>query len=323
MKQKTILVILPLDEAHKQRLESIAPDAKWIYADTDDAIEPAVMETVSAIIGNPRRRLLANAKNLEWLQLYSAGANLYVKPGLLPEQTVLTNATGSYGLAISEYMIASVLNLFLRLPDYRLQQEKKLWQNAGSARSIYGSTALSVGLGDIGGEFAKRFKALGGHTIGVRRSDKNKPDFVDELYLMDELDDVLPRADVVALSLPETPQTVGLFNRERFARMKPGAVLINVGRGTAVDADALCEALNSGHLGGAAVDVTNPEPLPPEHPLWTAKNMLITPHISGGFNLPETFERILAICADNLKRYHHGEPLKNVVDFQTGYKKHD
>lgn len=323
MKQKTFLVLLPLDDAQKQKLEAIAPEARWIYAAADDIPAPSVLEQVSAIVGNPRRRLLAHTNNLEWLQLFSAGANLYVEPGLLPKQTVLTNATGSYGLAISEYMIACVLNLFLHLPDYRMQQEEKLWRNIGPTRSIYGSTALCVGLGDIGGEFAKRFRALGGHTVGVRRSDRNKPDFVDELYLMDELDDVLPRADVVTLSLPETPQTVNLFDRERLARMKPGAILINVGRGTAVDTDALCDALNSGHLGGAAVDVTNPEPLPPEHPLWCAKNMLITPHISGGFNLPETFERIFALCAENLKRYCDGKPLKNVVDFQTGYKKRD
>lgn len=323
MEQKTILVILPLDEPHRQRLEAAAPNARWIYAQTDDILSPSEMETVHVIIGNPRRRLLAAAKNLEWLQLGSAGANLYVKPGLLPEHTVLTNATGSFGLAISEYMIAMVLNLFLNLPRYQANQKSKIWHNEGPVRSIYGSTALSVGLGNIGCEFAARFQAMGGHVIGVRRSDRKKPDCVDELYLMDQLDEILPRADVVALSLPETPETIRLFDRQRLARMKPGAVLLNVGRGTAVDTDALCDALNSGHLSGAAVDVTNPEPLPPEHPLWSAKNAIITPHISGGINLPETYERIFRICAENLNRYFTGQPLENMVDFHTGYKKHD
>lgn len=322
MEQKTILVIFPLDLAHRRQLEAIAPNAKWIYAGTDDILTPETMENVSIIIGNPRRRLLPQAKKLEWLQLGSAGADLYVKPGMLQERTVLTNATGSFGLAMSEYMIAVVLNLFLNLPRYRVNQENRVWRNEGPVRSIYGSTALSVGLGDIGREFAARFHALGGHVVGVRRSDRNKPDFVDELLLIDELDKALPRADVVALSLPETPETIGLFSKERLALMKPGAVLLNVGRGTAVDTDALCDALNSGRLGGAAVDVTDPEPLPPGHPLWSAKNILITPHISGCLNLPETSERVFLVFAENLNRYFSGLPLKNIVDRKTGYKKH-
>ena len=175
----------------------------------------------------------------------------------------------------------------------------------GTVKSIYGSTALILGLGNIGGEFAKRFKALGGHTIGVRRTDAQKPDFVDELYLMDKLEELLPRADVVALSLPETKETMKLIDAHKLARMKKGAILVNVGRGSAIDTDALRDALNSGHLSGAALDVTDPEPVPPDHPLWDTKNVLITPHISGGYNLPETYEKVFQLCADNLGRYFH------------------
>ncbi len=321
--KKKILVCLSLDEAHKQKLEGTAPQAEFIYAGKDILPDAATMESVSIIIGNPRRRLLPLAKNLEWLQLESAGANLYVAPGLLSEHVVLTNATGCFGLAMSEYMIAMVLSLFLKLPCYRANQQNHIWKNEGQVKSIYGSTALVIGLGDIGGEFSMRFRALGGRVIGVRRSDTNKPDYVDELYLMDKLDELLPRADVVTLSLPETPQTHKLFGKEKLALMKSGAILLNVGRGMVIDTDALCDALNSGHLGGAALDVTDPEPLPPEHPLWDAKNLLITPHISGGYNLPETYERVFTVCADNLGRYFRGDKLKNVVDFNTGYKMHE
>lgn len=321
--KKKILVFLPLDTAHRELLEAAAPQAEFIYAGIDDAPDAALIENINIIIGNPRRRILKWAKNLEWMQLSSAGADLYVTPGLLAENVILTNATGSFGLAMSEYMIGMTLSLFLHLPGYWTNQESHVWENRGTVKSIYASTALAVGLGDIGGEFAKRFRALGGHVIGVRRSNIIKPDFVDELYLMDKLDELLPRADVVALSLPETPATHKLFGKEKLALMKPDAVLLNVGRGQAIDTDALCDALNSGHLGGAVLDVTDPEPLPPEHPLWQAKNVLITPHISGGYNLPETYERVFKISVDNLGRYFHGEKLNNIVDFGTGYKKHD
>ncbi len=323
MTKKNILVILSLDDSHRKMLEDAAPQANFIYANTDDELSASAMEHVNIIIGNPRRKLLALAKNLEWLQLESAGADMYVKEGLLAENTVLTNSTGAFGLSISEYMIAMVLSLFLHFPSYQNNQKNHVWHNEGKVKSIYGSTALVIGLGDIGGEFSKRFKALGGHVIGIRRSNTAKPDYVDELYLMDQLDELLPRADVVTLSLPETPKTHKLFGKEKFELMKPGAVLLNVGRGAAIDTDAICDALNSGHLGGAALDVTDPEPLPSEHPLWNAKNVIITPHISGGYNLPETYERVCRISADNLARYFRGEELNNLVDFSTGYKKHD
>ena len=323
MTKKDILVLLPCNDAHRKQLEKVAPQSNFIYADTNDELDAAVLEKINIIIGNPRRKLLAATENLEWMQLSSAGADLYVKPGLLKENVILTNATGCYGLAISEYMIAMVLSLFLKLPRYQMNQEKHVWHNEGSVQSIFGSTALVVGLGNIGSEFAKRFRALGGSVIGIRRSDTSKPDYVDELYLIDKLDKVLPRADIVALTLPETPQTHKLFGKEKFEQMKSGAILLNVGRGKVVDTDALCDALNSGHLGGAVLDVTDPEPLPPDHPLWNAKNVLLTPHVSGNFNLPETYERVFEICTDNLGRYFRGEKLKNIVDFRTGYKKHD
>jgi len=317
---KNVLVILSVDEVHRKLLEKNAPNAEFVYA-VDREPDLQMAENANIIIGNPRRSLLKHAKKLEWLQLESAGANLYAKDGVLPENVLLTNATGSYGLVISEYMISMVLNLFLKQYLYKENQEKHLWHDEGTVKSIYGSTALILGLGDIGGEFAKRFKALGGHTIGVRRTDAQKPDFVDELYLMDKLDELLPRADVVALSLPETKETIKLIDAHKLARMKKGSILVNVGRGSAIDTNALCDALNSGHLAGAALDVTDPEPVPPDHPLWDTKNVLITPHISGGYNLPETYEKVFQLCADNLGRYFRGEELQNIVDFSTGYKK--
>ena len=138
---------------------------------------------------------------------------------------------------------------------------------------------------------------------------------------MEDLDQLLPRADVVAVTLPGTQATQNLLNRERIGRMKEGAVLLNVGRGTIVDTEALCDALESGHLAGAGVDVTDPEPLPPSHRLWRIPTAVVTPHISGYYHLRETHERIVNIFVENLQRFQAGEPLRNQVDFSTGYRK--
>lgn len=273
------------------------------------------------IIGNLPKEKLNIAKNLKWLQLNSAGADVYVKEGVLPEGVILTNATGAYGLAISEHMLGVLLELLKKLNLYRDNQRENIWKDEGEVRSIYGSTVLVVGLGDIGSEFAKRIKALGGYTIGIRRSDTRKPEFIDELYLMDKLDEVLGRADVVALTLPQTKDTYKLFNKDRLLKMKKGAVLLNVGRGTVIDTDALYEVLQEDYLFGAAIDVTDPEPLPSAHNLWDLKNVIITPHISGDYHLRETHNRIVNIAAENLKAYLKGEELKNIVDLSTGYRR--
>ena len=176
-------------------------------------------------------------------------------------------------------------------------------------------------MGDIGGEFAKRVKALGAYVIGVRRTDTRCPDYADEVHLTADLDVLLPRADVVAIAMPGTRETAHLMDRRRIGLMKEGAVLLNVGRGAIVDTEALCDALESGHLLGAGLDVTDPEPLPQGHRLWEIPSAVVTPHISGFFHLQETLERIIRISAENLKAYRCSEPLRNLVDFSTGYRR--
>lgn len=315
-----ILVVMKMEEEHKLQLMEAAPLANFIFDDTG-LVSDATIADMDIIIGNLPKEKLNIAKNLKWLQLNSAGADLYVKEGVLPEGVTLTNATGAYGLAISEHMLGVLLELLKKLNLYRDNQRENIWKDEGEVRSIYGSRVLVVGLGDIGSEFAKRIKALGGYTIGIRRSDTRKPEFIDELYLMDKLDEALGRADIVALSLPQTKDTYKLFNKERLLKMKKGSILLNVGRGTVIDTDALCELLQEEYLFGAALDVTDPEPLPSAHSLWDLKNIIITPHISGDYHLRETHNRIVNIVAENLKAYLKGEKLKNIVDLSTGYRR--
>lgn len=314
-----IVVLMPMDADQKAEMLKTMPCGNFIFASAQE-ISNATLADAHVIIGNIEPFRLHAAKNLQWLQLNSAGADVYVKEGVLKPGTILTNATGAYGLAISEHMIGMLLSIFKKLYLYRDNQMSSEWKDEGEVKSIYGSTALIIGLGDIGGEFAKRFKALGGNTIGVRRTDSNKPEYLDELYLMDKIDELLPKADVVALSLPNTKETYKMFDEERIAKMKDGAVLLNVGRGTCIDTEALCDALESGKLMGAGLDVTDPEPLPSNHRLWTIKNAIITPHVSGDYHLKETHNRIVRIAIDNLKAYVNGDNMRNLVDFSTGYK---
>ncbi|WP_343209542.1 D-2-hydroxyacid dehydrogenase [Anaerolentibacter hominis] len=317
---RKVLVVMPVQERHKELLEKQAPGAEFIYCDPKD-VTPQLLEDVNILVGNVAPSLLKNAANLELVQLNSAGTNGYTEPGVLPADAVLNNATGAYGLAIAEHMLGEVLVLQKKLNRYQENQKNHLWKDEGPVAGIYGSTTVIVGLGDIGGEFARRMKALGSYVIGVVRTERQAPEYVDELYTNEDLDEVLGRADIVATSLPGTDATYRIFDKNRFETMKKGCLFLNVGRGTSVDTDALVEALNSGHLGGAAVDVTDPEPLPEDHPLWNAKNVLITPHISGGYHMQETWERIVLIAAANIRALYEGTPYHTPVDMKTGYKK--
>jgi phosphoglycerate dehydrogenase-like enzyme len=163
-------------------------------------------------------------------------------------------------------------------------------------------------------------KALGAYVIGIRRTAHAKPDYVDELLLPPELEEALPRADVVAMAVPGTKDTVGLIGRSQLARMKKDAVIINAGRGSAIDTEALCNALESGSLGGAGLDVTDPEPLPADHRLWKLENAVITPHVAGVRFMKETGEYVMKMNLENARRFIQVEPLESLVDYKTGYR---
>lgn len=315
-----ILVVMPADEAHQNQLRESAPDAEFLFTSAAEATDEQI-HNADIIIGNVPPARIRGSKKLKWIQLNSAGTDGFTDDGVLPEGALLTNATGAYGLALSEHMLASLLCIMKKLHLYGADQANQVWDDHGSVASIYGSKTLVVGFGNIGSEFAMRMHALGSTVTGIRRTKAEKPDYLDALYQMDKLDDCLADADIVATVLPGTKDTVHVFDAPAFAKMKPGAFFVNAGRGSAVDSLALADALNSGHLAGAAVDVTEPEPLPVGHPLWTAKNLLITPHISGFYHLKETHNRIIGIAARNLVHFRNGEPMENIVDFATGYRK--
>ena len=258
-------------------------------------------------------------KKLEWVQLSSAGADLFTRPGVLPENCVLTNGSGAYSPTVGEHMIALTFDLIRHLGEYRVNQTKHVWESRGNIISVEGATIAVLGMGDIGSFYAKKMAALGARVIGVRRHEKEKPAYLDEQVTMDALHEVLPKADVVAMVLPGGKETVHIIGEKELSLMKEGSFILNVGRGNAIDPKALRDALDSGRLRGAALDVTEPEPLPADDPLWDYQNVVITPHIAGWWYLRETFDRVVSIFGKNLKHFVNGEALEHVVDRKLGY----
>lgn len=266
----------------------------------------------TAVIGNIPPSECADYPQLEWLQTWSAGVDKYVAPGVLNERAHITNASGAYGQTVSEHLFAMMWSLMKNLPMYARQQEDERWHDLGAALSPCGATVLVIGTGDIGSHFARLCKAVGAHTVGVRRNASKLADGIDEMHGFDELDGLLPQADVVALIVPAADDTYHLIDGRRLTLMKSTAILLNAGRGTAIDSRALDRALSEDQLHGVGLDVTEPEPLPAGDPLWQQPHCLITPHVAGGNHLAVTEQRIIDIALRNVAHYAAGEPLDNV-----------
>ena len=316
---KTVVVSIPIKENEKQQWITKFPNYRFLFCKQEELKNH--IKDANIIIGQPTVEEMNEALQLEWVQLGIAGADRYVNHSDFPKHVKLTNVTGAFGLSISEYLLTMVLSLYKKMHLYRDQQKDGIWIDRGKEKTLFGKNVLIVGTGDIGNSFAKLLVLFNTKIIGVRRTEGEVLPYYKEVYTTKDLDKLLPEADVVALCLPSTPETRGLFCKERLLAMKEDAVLLNVGRGDTVVLSDLTEVLKMGHLYGVALDVLETEPLPKEHPLWNIERAIITPHISGGsFNhLEETYEKIVEICMDNLKRYEVGEPLKNKIDFVTGY----
>lgn len=315
-----ILCVDYLTNEDEKKIRELCKDHDLVITQDKEEIEKVAPEA-NVVLGSISPALAKKCPDLKWIQTSSAGVDHFIREKVLPDDCLLTNATGTYGLAISEYMIGVYLELIKGFHYYRDQQKDGAWTDLGTVKCVSGSTVLILGMGDIGTDFAKICKAMGAKVIGVRRTDKTPSPYADEIHLIEDLDQLLPVADCVAIAMPGTSETYNMFGKEKFDKMKDGAVLINVGRGTIVETEALCDALESGKLAGAGLDVVNPEPLPKDHRLWQIKSAVITPHNSGQSNLQETKERLSSIITGNLERYINGEKLRNTVDFSTGYRK--
>jgi phosphoglycerate dehydrogenase-like enzyme len=270
------------------------------------------------ILGNVAPALIEASPRLQWIQLGSAGYEAYLAPGVLAPSTIVTNGTGAYGPAVAEHSFAMLLSLMKRLPAYRDDQRAHAWSDEGMVSTLAGARVLVLGAGDIGLCFARLCSAVGAACVGMRRhvSSNLTPEYAkafERVASMGDLSQELPKADVVASFLPSSAETRGLVSAGFLASMKPGAYLVNAGRGDLIDQTALRAALEEGRLAGAALDVTMPEPLPANDQLWDTPNLIITPHVAGFWHLHSTLERVVSLATDNLGRFARGEGLRNLV----------
>lgn len=280
--------------------------------------QPDLMGQIEIAYGWLSGDQIARATRLRWLQTGGAGVEGLI-PHVQSERLTLTNARGVGAAPITEHMFGMLLMVTRRLAQAWDRQKTGQWNGEGLGDRVgllSGKTLGVLGVGAIGGHSAQVGKAFGMRVVGLRRGGGAHP-AVERMYTPEERAAFLAECDVVMNTLPLTPTTRGFLGRAEFDALAPGAILINTGRGGTVDTDALLDALNSGRLGAALLDVTDPEPLPPGHPLWTTENVYLTPHYSG--SRPDYDARADAIFLDNLRRYLAGEALVNVVDKAEGY----
>ena len=322
MEQKQVLILAEYSEAIKKELSGrFSARCNLAFAEDETDLEAAISRA-EFIIGEPRRSLLVKAKALSVLQLTWAGADQYAGMSNFPEGVTLCNVSGAFGTVISEYVLASIVAFYRALPSYWRDQKSHVWQQRPDARTIFGKRVLVLGMGDLGENVARRMQAFGARVTGVRRTTRDAlPVGFDEAHTLEQLDCLLPEADIVVNCLPSTPETTGLMTRTRLLSMKQGALFVNVGRGSLVRNDDLVFALERGHLGGAILDVMEEEPLPDASPLWDMENVLLTPHIAGpSFDgSPDVQNAIWKICMDNLENFLTGAPVTHVVSRKAGY----
>ena len=265
--------------------------------------------------------IVKTSKTLKWLCVPWAGVDSLMAPDYFAnDNCLLTNSAGAYGVSIAEHMIATSLIMMRRLDEFMSETKNGQWLSPRSQKSLKDCRITVLGTGDIGTTFANRARAFEpAALVGVCRSGKSSATVYDKVLPVSQLDAILPETDLLAMSLPATSETKGILSRERMSLLPQGAYIVNVGRGSAIDEDALADNLESGHLAGAALDVFQTEPLPAGHRLWKTKNLLITPHVAGNMTLPYTKDKNVQMFIEDLKNFIQGRPLHYLVDRKLGY----
>ena len=314
----TLVMLPPHNDVRRHWAARIGADETGVHVLQPETTEEAVRDIAEAdaAFGTVAPEVLAAARRLRWLQAPNAAppAGFYY-PELVAHPVVVTNFREIFNDHIGAHIIAFVLAFARGLHYYLPQQMRRQYAPRPLDTGILHlpeCTALILGVGGIGSEAARLCKAFGMHVIGIDGRRAELAEGLDELHRSERLDDELPRADFVIMTIPHTPATEGLMHRERLRRMKRSAFLINIGRGMTVRLNDLVAALHAGEIAGAALDVFEIEPLPTDHPLWSAPNVLITPHTAGYG--PYLDDRRLDIILDNCRRFAAGKPLRNVVD---------
>lgn len=323
MSRKICVCLEFLTDALKEKIAESAQSAGFSVCFCEDIEEAeSFLPACEVLFAHSPELLRAAPASLKWYCCAYAGVdpycgeeNLFANPDCL-----LTNSAGAYGVTIAEHILMVALMLLRRMPEYEEIVRSRGWENDLPIRSIRDSRITVLGTGNIGSTFAMRARAFVPAKItGVSRSGRAREPVYDEMLPVSRLDTVLPETDLLVMALPNTRETAGVMTRARIALLPEHAILVNVGRGTALDQNALMDALNSGRLAGAALDVMDPEPLPENHPLWETKNLILTPHVAGNMTLGYTSEKAVSMFCEDLGNYAAGRPLKHLVDRKRGY----
>jgi phosphoglycerate dehydrogenase-like enzyme len=307
-----------------ERLAQEFPELRITQRTSYDGIEEylRVAEVIFTISLRPEQ--FAAATNLRWIHAPTAAVHQLLFAELVNSNVTITNSREVHGPVVAEHVMALIFALAKKIPQAALFQQKHIWgqeaiwRDGAHPREIAGATLGLVGVGSIGRRVAQMASALGMRVIALREHvEKGSPEGVEAVFPPPAINEVLKQSDYIVLAAPLIAATHGLIDADRLAAMKPGACLINVGRGAQVDEAALVEALRTGRIAGAALDVFEREPLPADSPLWSAENLLITPHTAGLTD--KLWHRHYELFSDNLRRYVAREPLRFVVDKQKGY----
>ncbi|WP_027093815.1 D-2-hydroxyacid dehydrogenase [Cohnella thermotolerans] len=315
----TLVSLFGFSSEQENEIREAAPGWNAVFA-KPEGIDPALLRDAEVVCGwhsVAQEALAEGMPRLKWVQTGSAGVDNLPLAELARLGVVVTTASGVHPAPMAETAFAMLLAFTRNLHHAVRNQAERRWEKAEAYGELRGKTMGVVGAGQIGTEVARLAQAFGMRTLGVRRSGRETEHF-DGMASFEGLDDVLAESDVVVNILPATDETYRLFDAERFARMKPGALFVNIGRGRSVDTDALVEALRSGRIAGAGLDVFDPEPLPADHPLWGMDNVIVMPHIGG---LTDRYkERLAGLFIRNLRAYiENGAPEANLVDYRRGY----
>ena len=312
-----------LTEAHRAKIRSAADQAGLVpHFFTPDQFEEAAacLQHCEILYAHSPDLLRSAPASLKWYCCSYAGVDPYCKdPSVFANpDCMLTNSNG-YGVTIAEHVVMVTLMLLRRMPEYQSAMAERAWPCLTPIRALTGSRVVVLGTGDVGRSAARRLRALGAAVTGVCRSGRAEEPAFDRVLPVGQLNELLPQADALVMALPATAETAGVLSRERIALLGPQALVVNVGRGSAIDQPALVEALTARRLAGAALDVMEPEPLPPDHPLWQCPNTILTPHVSGNMALGLTCDLDVDMFCRDLGRYAAGESLENLVDRSRGY----
>lgn len=306
-----------------QELREKFPDFEVVKLTSNERIMDELPDTDILLTWLVRQQQIAAAKKLKWIHTSSAGVSWILIPEVVNSDIIVSNSKGVHAITIAEHTMALLLQFSRRLMKCAEDQSKaewrrsQIWNSPISFDELHGKTICVLGIGTLGAEIARRASAFGMRVVGIRKNVDQPVECVERLYPPQMLDEILPAVDYLIVAAPLTEETKGMIGKRQFDRMKQSAFIVNIARGEIIDQEALVDALNRDRIAGAGLDVFVPDPLPDGHPLFSTKNLVITPHVSG--ISPMLWRRIMDIWIENIHRFLAGKPLINQVDKLRGY----